>query len=263
MSKTKLRFHYWGCRGRVQAIRYMLEDLAANNTNVDYQEDFEQMADFMSTWAGRKVDPTYAGPFRTLPVLHLNEKELFGQTLSIGINDFALNLNLLLSCLAHVIAREFDLYGKVTSTYKDPVILEGYINGVVTCAYTDIISNALIAIWRNFDLGNTDSLDYYVIVSIQSSLDSLNALLKKSSTSYFYDQIEPTVADYFALEAFLLSRDIHSKLLPNNRDALEKLEQVMKQRPALANYFQNGRLLKRMTAAPHEDEYFAKIAQIK
>jgi hypothetical protein len=221
------------------------------------------MATFMVDWAGRKTDPTVAGPFRTLPVLHWNEKELFGQTLTIGMNDFSLNLNLFLSRLAHVLAREFDLYGKVTSSYNNPVLLEGFINGVVTCAYTDIICDAMICIWRDFDLENKDSMDYHVINRIQDSLDSLNVLLKQSSTSYFYDQIEPTVADYFALEAFLLARDIHKKLLPNNCDALEKLEKVMKERPALANYFQNGRLLTRMTAAPHENEYLAKLAQIK
>jgi hypothetical protein len=37
----------------------------------------------------------------------------------------------------------------------------------------------------------------------------------------------------------------------------------MKERPALANYFKQGRLLKRFTAAPHEAGYLAKLAEIK
>jgi len=52
-------------------------------------------------------------------------------------------------------------------------------------------------------------------------------------------------------------------LLPNNYDALAKLEQIMKERPALANYFKNDRLLKRFPAALHEDEYLTKLAEIK
>jgi len=40
-NKIKLRFHYWDCRGRPQAIRYMLEDITATHKNVDYKEDFE------------------------------------------------------------------------------------------------------------------------------------------------------------------------------------------------------------------------------
>jgi hypothetical protein len=37
----------------------------------------------------------------------------------------------------------------------------------------------------------------------------------------------------------------------------------MKERPALANYFKNGRLFKRFSAAPQEDGYLAKLAEIK
>jgi hypothetical protein len=161
------------------------------------------------------------------------------------------------------LAKKFDLYGKVSSSNNDPILLEGYINGVINCAYTEVISNALLCLWNTPDIEDKESPGYNTIKKIQNGLESLNTLLKQSLTSFFYDQIEPTVADYFAFEAYLVVRDIHPKLLPNNCDTLVKLEKVMKERPALASYFKNGKLFKRFTAAPHEEEYLAKLAQIK
>jgi glutathione S-transferase len=161
------------------------------------------------------------------------------------------------------LARKFDLYGKLTSTNKDPVLLEGYINGVVTCAYTDVIIHAILCLWSTPDIENNDIPRYNPIKRIQNGLESLNTLLKQSSTSFFYDQKEPTIADYFAFEAYSIIRDIHPKFLSNNCDALVKLEQAMKERPALANYFKNGRLFKRFCGSPYEDGYLASLAKIK
>ncbi|UJR08593.1 hypothetical protein I4U23_012852 [Adineta vaga] len=253
MSKTvdsnniKLQLHYWDVRGRVQACRYILEDIAYANKNVDYKEDFELIESMMTTWAEHKADQTISGPFRTLPVLHWNDKQVFGQTLTI----------------AHLLARKFNLYGKITSSINDPILLEAYLNGVVSCAYTDVIVNACKAIWESVDIENKESVAYYQIMGVRDNIASLNTLLKQSSTTFFYDQTEPTIADYFAFEAYLTARDIHSVFLPTDCEALVKLEQTMKQRPALAEYFKNNRLFKRFTAASHEEEYLEKISKIK
>ena len=165
--------------------------------------------------------------------------------------------------LAHVLARKFELYGKVTSSCNDPILLEGYINGIVTCAYTDIIVNAFISMGTNSYFASKDSPQYYIVKIFQDNLESLNEILKKSSTSFFYDQIEPTIADYFAFEAYSVVHDMHPRLLPANCEALVKLEKIMKERPALANYFNNGRLFKRFTSFPNENEYLTKLAEIK
>jgi hypothetical protein len=84
-NKIKLRLHYWDCRGRIQAFRYMLEDIAYTHKNVDYKEDFERCETVMNTWTQKKFDQTISGPFRTLPVLHWNDTHSFGQTLTIGL----------------------------------------------------------------------------------------------------------------------------------------------------------------------------------
>ncbi|CAF1007233.1 unnamed protein product [Adineta steineri] len=246
-DKIKLRLHYWDCRGRAQAFRYMLEDIAYTHKNVDYKEDYEVCETISNTWGERRTDNTISGPFRSLPVLHWNDTHTFGQTLTI----------------AHVLARKFNLYGKITATYNDPILLEGYINGIVTCAYTDVITNILQAIWATPDIEDMHSPGYFQIAMARDNLESLNKILKQSSTSFYYDQIEPTIADYFAFEAYLMARNMHRKLSPANCEALEKLEQIMKERPALANYFQNNRLFKRITAAPHEEEYLQKLSKIK
>lgn len=262
-NKIKLRFHYWNCRGRVQTIRYMLEDIAYKHKNVDYKEDFQDVGTVMTTWAEVKPNQTITGPYRTLPVLHWNDKDTFGQTLTIGLLPRKTKeFNFIPSfCFpAHFLSRKFDLYGKVTSKYTDPIVLEGYINGVVACAYTDIIEKVLLCLFSKPDIDNKNSPEYYPIKNAQDNIESLNMLLKQSSTSFFYDQTEPTVADYFAFEAYLVLHDIQPKLLPKNSDALAKLQQIMKERPALADYFKNGKLFKHFTAAPDEEGYLAKIA---
>jgi hypothetical protein len=84
-NKIRLRLHYWNCRGRIQAFRYMLEDIAYTHKNVDYKEDFERFEILMTTWPQIKSDQKISGPFRTLPVLHWNDTHIFGQTLTIGL----------------------------------------------------------------------------------------------------------------------------------------------------------------------------------
>jgi hypothetical protein len=81
---TKLRFRYWNCRGRVQAVRFMLADIAYKHKNVDCQEEPEILENAMETWFKYKSDETIAGPFHNLPVLRVNDTETFGQTLTIG-----------------------------------------------------------------------------------------------------------------------------------------------------------------------------------
>jgi hypothetical protein len=86
MSNTdiKLRLGYWNCRGRVQAVRYMLEDIAYAHKNVDYKEEFEVLEKGFDAWLPRKADENISGPFHNLPVLHWNDENIFGQTLTIG-----------------------------------------------------------------------------------------------------------------------------------------------------------------------------------
>lgn len=97
---------------------------------------------------------------------------------------------------------------------------------------------------------------------IATDLKALNDLLTKSSTAFYYDQSEPTIADYFVFEAFTAARDYCVKLLPakDNRQALEKLEETMKQRPAIAEYLAKGLLYKRFSGSPTESDYIAKLA---
>ena len=86
-NNIKIQLHYWNCRGRAQSVRYMLEDLAYKNKNIDYKEDFELLEKASESWFVHKQDETVSGPFHNLPVLHWNEKHTFGQTLTIGLFD--------------------------------------------------------------------------------------------------------------------------------------------------------------------------------
>ncbi len=84
-TDIKLRLRYWNCRGRVQTVRYMLEDIAYTHKNVDYQEVPEELEKAMESWFPNKSDETISGPFHTLPVFYWNDTHIFGQTLTIGL----------------------------------------------------------------------------------------------------------------------------------------------------------------------------------
>ena len=96
---------------------------------------------------------------------------------------------------------------------------------------------------------------------IPTDMKALNSLLAKSATPFYYDQTKPTIADYFVFEAVTAARDYSSKLLPDkdNRQALEKLVESIKQRPAIANYLKKGLLYKRFCGSPTELEYMTKL----
>jgi hypothetical protein len=163
--------------------------------------------------------------------------------------------------IGQLLARKFDLYGKLTSSVDDKELLQSYIDGVVSCAYTDIITNIITCIWNNVDFIDQNNPLNRLGKKIPNDLKALNNLLEKSSTSFYYDQREPTIADYFVFEAFTITRDYYQKLIPNeeNRQGLIKLERIMKERPGLANYFSKGLLFKRITGSPKESEYLAKL----
>jgi hypothetical protein len=63
-ENIKIRLYYWNARGRLQAVRYMLEDIAAKYKNVDYKEDFELVEKFFEVWLQHKGDENISGPFR-------------------------------------------------------------------------------------------------------------------------------------------------------------------------------------------------------
>ncbi|CAF1297105.1 unnamed protein product [Adineta ricciae] len=242
----KLVFRYWNTRGRVQAVRYMLEDIAATNKNVEYKEEPELLENALESWMGRnKADESVSGPFHTLPVLHWNNKHVFAQTLPIGL----------------LLARKFNLYGKLTASIDEEDALHAYIDGVVSCAYTDVIINILMCVWNQIDFVDDSNPANRAAKKVPNDLKALNGLLKKSSTPFFYDQTEPTIADYFVFEAYTMARYYSEKMIPSedDRDALMKLEQVMSERPGIANYLKKDLLYKRFTGSPKEAEYMAKL----
>ncbi|CAF3309190.1 unnamed protein product [Rotaria socialis] len=80
----------------------MLEDISYTHKNVDCKENFELLEKAAQSWPLQ----SYA--------------------------NFRPNL------IRQLLARKFDLYGKLTSSIDDKDLLHGYIDGVVPCAYTDV-----------------------------------------------------------------------------------------------------------------------------
>lgn len=260
-EKVKLRLRYWNCRGRVQAVRWILTDLQEKYPTLDYQEEFESLENGFAAWLPHKADENYSGPFHNLPVLVYNDQWIFGQTLTIG-NDRFISSHSSSVVLGQFLARKFDLYGQLTSSITDREILYAFIDGVVSCAYTDIITNILTCVWEMADFIDESKPINRMARKIPADLQALNTLLKKSSTPFFYDQPEPTIADYFVFEAFTAAKDYCQKLLPakEDREALVQLEHLIKQRPGPKKYFDQGSLFKRFSGSPKEAEYIADLA---
>ena len=218
-----------------------------------------------------KYDEKYAGPFQNLPVLIYNNDVILGQTLTLGeidsifyISFFLVDFFFVVS--AQFLARKFDLYGQLTSTITDRAVLHGYIDGVVSCAYTDIITNILTCIWNLADFIDETKPINRMNRKIPADLQALNNLLKKSSTPFFYDQPEPTIADYFVFEAFAATRDYYEKLLPNEneRQALERLETVMKERTRRSKtIFRIGSFIQTIHRFDRHDFFFDFFIRIK
>ena len=150
----------------------------------------------------------------------------------------------------------------MTPSITDPDLLHAYIDGVVSCAYIDVISNVTTCVWNKVNFVDDSGLMKRAIGQIASTLATLNHLLAKSSTPFYYDQPEPTIADYFVFEAYTIARDFDSRILPKEEDrlALMKLEKTMRERPALVNYFSKGLLFKRFSGLANESEYMATLA---
>lgn len=172
---------------------------------------------------------------------------------------------LLLLILGIFLARKFGLYGASKNPNEDPIVYQGHIDGVVSCAYTDIIVNLFLILYNEVDFENPVAPYGYLLKKLPADFKILNTLLSKSSTAFYYDQSEPTIADYFVFYAYTLAKDYHCSLLPTDEDsqALKKLEQTMRERPALAKYFNEGRLFERFSGSPTEMQYRAKVAEKK
>ncbi|CAF1020790.1 unnamed protein product [Didymodactylos carnosus] len=241
-EKINIRLHYWNCRGRVQTIRYMLADIVEKYPNVEYSETFE-LIEAKGAWPAKKKDANITGPFGNLPILHWNSKHIIAQTFPIG----------------QFLAKKFSLYGKSTDNDTDQELHMAQIDGVVSCAYTDVILNMLQSIWSNADFEDKNNSEYRLGIKITDSIKTLDKLLQQSSTSYFYNQQEPTIADYFVFESYTLVRDVAIKLYPSNEcQALNKHEQAMKSQPGLNKYFRKNLLFETITASPTEDEWKQK-----
>ncbi|CAF1577583.1 unnamed protein product, partial [Didymodactylos carnosus] len=219
-----IRLLYWDCRGAVQPVRYMLADIVEKYSNVNYTEDFEYVAEAFQVWPKHKQDANISGPFGTLPVLHWNDEYIIAQTLPI----------------AQLLARKFGLYGKPKDSTVDMIFHMALLDSVVSCAYTDILLNMFTCIWANADFNDKNSSCYRIGKKMAADTKVLDKLLKQSSTPFFYDQQEPTIADYFVFEAFTLLRDITPRLLhPIDDDCktLQKHEQAMRAQPGIDKYF--------------------------
>lgn len=153
------------------------------------------------------------------------------------------------------------MYGKAKWFDDDPIVFHGLIDGVVSCAYTDVIFGIFMILYNQVDLDDSNHVYALLVKKVAVDLKMLNDLLKESLTVYFYDQDEPTIADYFVFYAFTMAKDLHSALLPTNDDsqALYKLEQTMRARPALAKYFHDNRLYNRLSGSPTEELYRATL----
>lgn len=224
---------YFNCRGRGQALRYLLVDYGIAFVDERFEADVS-----WSTFKGA----AQGGPFGSLPVLHWGEHTI-GQALAIaGYLTRSLGLD------QRRDRENLALLESVTSAaYLD-----------LTCVVRDLLRPRVIPNdeqWPAFFAG--------FLESIPARLPAFERQLSAQGTPFF-GGVEPTAADYFVFEAV----DVWLELLGFGFGAalatcprLREHHSAVFARPNLNAYLASGGRPGPLTASPHEPEIRERLSK--
>jgi hypothetical protein len=224
---------YFNCRGRGQALRYLLVDYGIEFVDERFEADLS-----WSTFKGA----AQGGPFGSLPVLHWGEHTV-GQALAIaGYLARRLGLD------EHRNCENLALLESVTSAaYLD-----------LACVVRDLLRPRVMPNdeqWPAFFAGFLDS--------IPARLPAFERLLSAQSTPFF-GGVEPVAADYFVFEAVdawleLLGVRFVAALATCPR--LREHHGAMFARPHLNAYLASAGRPGPLTASRHEPEIRERLSK--
>ena len=233
MGSHAVVLRYFNCRGRGQALRYLLVDCGIEFVDERFEADLSWSA-FKGTAKG--------GPFGSLPVLHWGEHTI-GQALAIaGYLARRLGLDQRRDC------ENLALLESVTSAaYLD-----------LTCVVRDLLRPRVMPNdeqWPAFFAGFLDS--------VPARLPAFERLLGALGTPFF-GGIEPAAADYFVFEAVdawleLLGVRFVAALATCPR--LREHHSAVFARPTLNAYLVSGRRPGPLTASRHEPEIRERLSK--
>jgi glutathione S-transferase len=222
---------YFDARGRAQALRNALSGAGLS---------FEDVRVTLATWPPYREDPSFSGPFGSLPTLTWD-----GDTVSETI------------AIASYIARRLGHYDGLAA--GDIAKLES----VVSCAYLDVLRVLAEVVWAPVMYPGADAAmtTPRVLGRALDKLGRLSALLPAKTISPWLGGTRPIVGDFFVGEAVEALRHL---LGPTRDDSLRKrvplaFEHAERLRalPAMAGAWQSRP--PRLTGNPEEPAVIDRI----
>jgi glutathione S-transferase len=235
-SGEEFELRYFECRGRGEVIRYiLLEGLGERWKETSVPLD--------ATWAEKKADTSFSGPFGSLPVLvhHQPGGKTVMTAQSIAISFY--------------LGRRFNL---VPKDEDDELLC------LMLCqaAYEDMLNPLLVSLWSESAFAGCTGA-----VVLKGFLDrSLTPLLGKFSTllgdkRYFCgDRV--TVADFFIYEALDVISTICGSTLFGNYSNLVAFHERIANRENIRRYLDSGARYQRLTLSPTEEKVLREAQAI-
>ncbi|MCB9756030.1 MAG: glutathione S-transferase family protein [Myxococcales bacterium] len=229
LSTPPVTLRYFDCRGRAQALRYLLID-----AGIEFDDD---RVPFDERWATRRDDPAFSGPFGGLPVLRWGDLEL-AQTEAIAL----------------FLGRALGLAGD-----------GGDQDAAWTVAFTafghqDLLQPALGVIWQPAD--GDDEAFASACAAARDRLRRRYGRLERwlASRGPYVLGESPCAGDYFVFEAIDVGRTLLGHNLLDEFPRVVTLLSELAARPRLALHLQTGDRPTRFSGSPTESQLLARLA---
>lgn len=203
-------FRYFPALGRAQALRDVLYEAASADAGIRFSEVRVPLAE----WRSHNTDPSFAGPFQSLP------------TLTWGADTLAEAL-----AIAAFLSRQLGHYDGLSAAQI------ARLEAIVSCCYVDVTVMVGMAIWGEvlFPGTTVEAGAERIVPRLLNKLARVEAQLPETG---WLGGAQPHVADFFVFEAH---ESVALLLGPNRSDALRArlpsltaFAERMRRRPALA-----------------------------
>ncbi len=228
-----ITLRYFACRGRAQALRYMLIDQGI--------EFVDERLPLDPNWPARKNDPTVSGPFGALPVLHWDGHQV-AETLPI----------------AGYLSRRLGQYVGLS----DEEIARREM--VASSAYLDVIRPLAEMVWQHG--APAGDADWHAWLTRHTQL-VLGRLLRfeqllAATSGAFFSGASPSAADHFVFEAVDWCRMLlgaPALVMLERCPRLVALGGAMVARPQLRIYVDSDQRPTTLTGNPREFEVRSRL----
>lgn len=229
-ARPAITLRYFACRGRAQPLRYALHD-----AGVTYDDE---LVPFDASWVECKQDPSFSGPFASLPVLVWGDVVL-AQT----------------PAIAYFLARTLELGGDGSDLAMARAL------ALCTFGLEDFAAPIFGVLWQPGE---------YSAESVRAARDGARARLASRVTrleAWLQDNApyalgeRPCIGDYFLWEGVDVAIRVIGPSLIEAAPAVRAWFDRMAARPRLAAYIASGARPAKLCGSMVEDEILALLAE--